>query len=195
MVRELSTNRPRRVARKLRRAGHVAASWTETVVGRDDLGEWAVLAGGAPVHRESGTVLRYQSPQVFCYPHDGWWVARLGGPDLTFHAIRTDGTIKTFDNAAPYRVDISTPPVASPAGVEFVDLTLDVVRQTDGTVEVLDEHEVEHEAARWSIPGDQVDRARQSCREIVAMMRKSAVPFDGGSASHWLAAFVRDRQD
>jgi hypothetical protein len=95
-VRELSTNRPRRVARKLRRAGHVAASWTETVVGRDDLGEWAVLAGGAPVHRESGTVLRYQSPQVFCYPHDGWWVARLGGPDLTFHAIRTDGTIKTF---------------------------------------------------------------------------------------------------
>jgi predicted RNA-binding protein associated with RNAse of E/G family len=193
VVRELYADRPCRVTRKLRRPGHIAASWTETVVGRDGLAEWAVLAAGAPVHRESGTLLRYQSPQVFCYPHDDWWVARLGGSGVTFHANRRDGTVKVFDNAAPDRVDISTPPVVSPAGVEFVDLVLDVVRQPDGRIEVLDHHELAAEAARWSIPADHIAAARRTCEKVAAMMDASAPPFDG-SAAYWLDCFARTHE-
>ncbi|MEQ4208563.1 DUF402 domain-containing protein [Actinopolymorpha sp. B9G3] len=185
---ETYAERPRRLARKLRQPGHVAASWTETVVGRDDVGEWAVLPAGTPIHRDSGTILRYQSAQVFCYPHQGWWVARLGGPDATFLASRVDGTVKSFDNPAPDRVDVSTPHVVSPAGVEFVDLVLDVVRHADGTVAVQDEHEVEQEAAAWSIPADHIEQAWRSCTEIVAMMERAMAPFDG-SAAYWLDQF------
>jgi hypothetical protein len=188
---EIYAERPRRRARKLRRPGHVAATWTETVVGRDDVGEWAILPAGSPIERESGTILRYHSAQAFCYPHQGWWVARLGGPDARFRAYLTDGTCKVFDNPAPDRVDLSTPPALTSAGVEFVDLVLDVVRHADGTVEVLDDHEVEHEAAQWSIPADHIEQARRSCAEIVARIQEAAAPFDG-SAAAWLDHVTRD---
>ena len=181
-----------RVARKLKHPDHVRASWVETVVGRDRHGEWAVLPAGAPVHRESGTVLRYQSHQLFWYPHDRWWVARLGSPGMSFRAHRADGTVRTRENLEPVRVDISTPPVVSAGGVAFVDLTLDVVRASDGSVTILDEDEVDEDAARWAIPAAHVTRARHACDEVAGMMRACLPPFDG-SAERWLDAFADSR--
>lgn len=182
-----------RPARKLRYPDHVAASWTEVVLGADAYGQWAVLPAGSPVHRDSGTVLRYDSPQLFCYPYDGWWVARFGGPDAAFAAYRSDGAVVRVDAAEPDRVDIGTPArLDADGGISFVDLTLDLVRRSDGTVVVLDEHEVDEEAGRLSIPPDHVANARRSCERVARMLAERVAPFDDTPAG-WLTRSKSER--
>ncbi len=175
-----------RTARKLKYPDRFNASWSERVLGRDEHGQWAVLPAGSPVRRASGTVLRYATDQVFCYPYDGWWVARFGAPPVSFRAYRTDGSVRIFADAEPERVDISTPAEVSADGISFVDLTLDVVRDRRGVVSVLDEDEVAAEVARYSIPPVHVATARRSCADVAARMRAGDPPFDG-SALRWLA--------
>lgn len=179
----------RRTSRKLHYPDRVAASWTETVLGEDEHGQWAALPAGSPVRRESGTVLRYRSPQLFCYPHDRWWMARLGGPDASFRAERADGTVRVFADPAPDRVDIGTPPVESDDGISFVDLVLDVGRDAGGSVMVLDEHEVDELAARWGIPPAYLVDARRSGAEVAAMLAARTAPFDDDTPRRWLRAF------
>lgn len=174
-----------RTARKLKYSDRVNASWTERVLGRDEHGEWAVLPAGCAVRRASGTILRYATDQVFCYPYDGWCVARMGAPPVSFRAYRADGSVRIFDDVEPVRADICTPAEVSADGISFVDLTLDVVRDRDGVVTVLDEDEVAAEIARYSIPARYVEAARRSCAEVAARMRAGGPPFDG-SALRWL---------
>ncbi|HEY6738718.1 MAG TPA: DUF402 domain-containing protein [Actinopolymorphaceae bacterium] len=138
-------------------------------------------------------MLRYRSPQLFFYPQDGWWVARLGvGPAIAYEAHRRDGSVVVRGGLAPVRVDVSTPTTPSRrrtgAGIDFVDLVLDVVRYGDGTVVVEDEHEMASEASVRSIPQAWVDEAHRSCAEVVAMIRAGTPPFDG-SAAAWLAKY------
>lgn len=183
-----------RQARKLKHPDHVNASWTELPLGEDEYGRWAVLPAGVPIHRESGTVLRYRSPQLFCYPRDGWWVARFGGPDAVFDAHRSDGSTVGVADAEPDRVDIATPAEISGGGISFIDLTLDLVRARDGAVTILDADEVEEEAARWSIPPAYLAQARRSCAKVAAMMEAGSAPFDD-TPGRWLAAYARAAHD
>ncbi|MET9022993.1 DUF402 domain-containing protein [Actinopolymorpha sp. NPDC004070] len=175
-----------RTARKLKYPDRINATWTERVLGRDEHGEWSVLPAGSPVRRASGTILRYATDQVFCYPYDRWWVARMGAPPVGFRAYRADGSVRTFDDVEPERADISTPAEMSADGISFVDLTLDVVRDRHGVVTVLDEDEVAEEVARYAIPAGHVQAAQRSCADVAALMRAGAPPFDG-SATRWLA--------
>lgn len=110
----------------------------------------------------------------------------MGTPPVSFRAYCADGSVRTFDDVEPDRADISTPAEATAGGISFVDLTLDVVRDRDGMVTVLDEDEVAAEVARYSVPAGHVEAARRSCAEVAELMRAGGPPFDG-SALRWLA--------
>lgn len=157
-------------------------------MGDDEHGQWAVQPALTPTFLRKGTVFRMADAVVRCYPRNQWWTASFYGAERGMTFVRPDGAVDGYVNAHEVYVDMSAPPEWTDAGVAFVDLTLDVVRRFDGTVAVLDEDEVDEEAARWSTPADQLARARLSKDRIESLLAAGSGVFDG-VADAWRKRF------
>ena len=83
-------------------------------------------------------------------------------------------------------VDVGTLPVRTPGRITMVDLDLDVIRRPNGTVEVLDEDELELHAVQYAYPPELVVHARAVADELVAMLTAGAEPF-GVASQRWLS--------
>lgn len=178
-----------RQGRKLRRPDHVHGWWWEAVLGSDEHGQWAAQPAGTPTVLRDGSSFRMADVVVRCYPVTEWWVATFYGADRGVAVVGADGGQRRNTNRNAIYVDMSVPPEWTDAGVAFVDLTLDVVKRFDGTVAVLDEDEVEAEARLWSIPAEQLDRARHSRDRVTHLVTAGAGAF-GGVAEGWRRRFV-----
>lgn len=105
---------------------------------------------------------------VLLLPWGQWWVAWF----------RREGTL---------RVDVATAVAPGAETRSFVDLDLDVEREADGTVHILDEDEFAERCDAY--PPSWVPVALRTVREVADRARRYAEPF--GTAHHrWMPAQV-----
>jgi hypothetical protein len=95
-------------------------------------------------------------------------------------------------SAAPVRiyVDIATPPEWDGTVVRAVDLDLDVVLDRSGRTFVDDEDEFAQHRERYGYPEDVVLLAERTCEAVRRAVAAAEPPFDGATASRWLAVLA-----
>lgn len=140
-------------------------------LGDDEHGSWFASPAGNPIRRGGVVLFQADQPSLYLVPVDRPWMVWFGAnPAFGFDVY----------------VDVGTVPVRSPGLVTMVDLDLDVVRNLDGTVEVLDEDELVEHAVRYGYPPELVTHAERTAAEVVALIESAAEPFAAASAP-WLA--------
>jgi hypothetical protein len=179
-----------RRGQRLRWPDRLSERWEELALGEDEHGVWGCLPPRAPIEISDGAVVRFRNPVLVCYPRNRWWVAIFRpGADRGADVYHPDGRVDTLTRPEQIYVHMTTPAALTAEGVSVIDLVLDVIRLPDRTVRVLDEDELDGQAAEWSIPFEVVTNARTACREVEKMLRDDAEPF-GEVWEDWLDRYV-----
>jgi uncharacterized protein len=146
-------------------------------LGTDRYGWW--LGGRAGIRLQRGLEEPIRQPHDFVVlaPAEGHWVANWNDPRRTEVSIY---------------VDVTTEVTVDATVVETVDLDLDVVRLSDGSVRVLDEDEFAEHQVRYGYPAEVVAQARATTADLVARLTAGDEPFGAVGAS-WLARFLDPR--
>ena len=145
--------------------------WAQPL-GEDEHGLWFGSPPDQEVSRPGLTVL-LAFPWALLVPRDRGYVA-------SFNARADD------DPGAAVYVDMTTVPVwETPTRMTAVDLDLDVVRRTDGTVYVDDEDEFAEHRVTFGYPPDVVELAEESCRWVLGHVRAGTGPF-GAVGEAWM---------
>lgn len=141
------------------------------LLGEDEWGWWL---RGHPGYRVSkaGEVAAVEAVGfLFLVPRSAWWAAMWN-----------------FDRAGDYELYIDVAMPASRAGAEFrlVDLDLDVVRDWNGQISLLDEDEFIEHAVRYNYPDHVRYAARRSADSLLSQVRSGTSPFDlCDAAANW----------
>lgn len=140
------------------------------VLGEDDHGTWLWVPGGTVVSdlRQDSTTL-LPCDFLTLVPPDTWWTATymFGWNDIELY------------------VDLATPANWSPFGLTLVDMDLDVVRKTDGRVELWDEDEFLEHQVDMGYPADVVETVSETAAQLLDLVSARDDPF-GGPPQRWL---------
>lgn len=139
-------------------------------LGSDTHGRWLGGPRGTTLQRGREPEIVWESPVVLLVPESAWWAA-------------------FFDEGGKYEIYVDVTAGASwvtEDGVEMVDLDLDVVRYTEGGVEVLDEDELVEHSAAMAYPPQIIDGARNTAAELVLALEANQPPFDEAAYRPWL---------
>ena len=140
------------------------------LLGEDEYGIWLHASSDTIVKRGSEPSRPLGVGFVGLVPRDKWWIVEFY-PHHPWHSVY---------------VNIGTPPVWDGDRVTQIDLDLDVVRKTDGAVEVLDEDEFAEHQIQYSYPPHIIAAARAATDVAVASVLGREEPF-GSAADSWIA--------
>lgn len=144
-------------------------------LGEDGHGLWLAGRAGISMRRGDGRLFPQLHDFVMLVPASGCWIASVNAPS-------------TASSIAVY-IDITDRPRVVDGVVHAVDLDLDVIRQWDGSVAVLDEDEFAEHQIRYGYPPEVIAGARATCDDLFARMSAATQPFET-EARRRLAAFV-----
>lgn len=146
-------------------------------LGEDEHGLWLWSPSGSPAQRGDEPVRYSKSINVKLIPEAKWWTA-----------------IWSWQKPDELYVDIITPPQWSGSTVTMVDIDLDVVRWSDGRVEVLDEDEFEVHQARYDYPERLIETARATTAQLAVAVEERHEPF-GDVGDSWVKMAIRLAED
>jgi len=138
-------------------------------VGDDVHGSWLWGPAGRTIDRAGETMFVTEFDVVTLISPDVWWTPTwwLGHPDVALY------------------VNIDTPAVWEDARISVVDLDLDVIRFSDGRVEVVDEDEFALHQQRFGYPPELISAAEAATATALDLVSRNESPFDGDAASRW----------
>jgi hypothetical protein len=123
----------------------------------------------------------------------GWASLKgAGGGPLTTRAPQGTYWTACFNVLDPVvDVDIVLPVQWIGDVLEEVDLELDILRSTDGTVHVRDQEEFDHVREAWAMPDAVAQQAEGTCWRIRDLVERGEEPF-GDVGQVWLSRFLTD---
>ena len=148
----------------------VAFSWSVVRLGSDRHGTWLGSRRGNPVRQPDGRQEAQRHDAVWVIDENTWWLTAF------WFTPETDLTI-----------DICTPPTLEGETWSFVDLELDLFRRADGQAAIVDQEEFDLLAASGLVAESQVQKASETARELLPLIRARSEPF-GDAALPWLQA-------
>ena len=130
--------------------GHPHYRSATHLLGEDEHGTWLWGPAGRTIYRGDQVLFVAEQDTLVLLVADRWWSPTwwLGHPELDVY------------------VNIGTPPVWGPDRVTMVDLDLDVIRFSDGRVEVVDRDEFEDHQHAFGYPPDVVAAAERATAEV-----------------------------
>lgn len=140
-------------------------------LGEDEHGAWLHVPADTVAQRGHEPPQRLEVGFVAVVPDNEWWVVEFYW-DHPRHVVY---------------VNIGTPPQWDQDRIRQIDLDLDVVRNVDGTVEVLDEEEFAQHQQEYAYPANLVTAARRAADRAVALLETDTEPF-GAAPLKWQAA-------
>jgi hypothetical protein len=143
-------------------------SWSTTHLGVDDHGVWLGARRGNPVLRPDGGIEHQAEDAVWLIPSQGWWMAAF------WFTATTDLTI-----------DICQPPRRDGDTWSFVDLELDLYRNAEGEVGIVDQDEFAALAAAKLVAESDLSAAEDAADHLLPLVQQQAEPF-GLAAKPWL---------
>ncbi|MGH8926337.1 MAG: DUF402 domain-containing protein [Acidimicrobiia bacterium] len=138
-------------------------------LGEDAFGVWLYTSQGSVIQRGKEAPIALSSGFVAVIPRDQWWMAEFYW-DHPRHEIY---------------LNIGTPGDWQDDRVASIDLDLDVVRNLDASVEVLDEEEFLDHQVRYAYPAYLIEAARAASKKAVEALGRHDEPF-GTAAGRWL---------
>ncbi|MGN6161747.1 MAG: DUF402 domain-containing protein [Marmoricola sp.] len=141
-------------------------------LGADSVGIWLGVPEGTWLSRPTRG-FHAACDHVVLVPHNDWWLA-------TFYDDDPRRPVDTY-------VDITTAATWTDEAVTCVDLDLDVVRRTDGSVFLDDEDEFEEHQRTLGYPAEIIAGARESAAWVTRMIEADEVPFNRAVAARWIA--------
>ena len=150
--------------------GHPHYRSAAHVLGEDEHGTWLWGPAGRTIYRGDQPLFIAEQDTLVLLVADRWWSPAwwLGHPELAVY------------------VNIGTPPVWGPDRVTTVDLDLDVVRFSDGRVEVVDRDEFDTHQQALGYPPDVVAAAEKATAEVFDLVLREVAPFDGTTTQAWI---------
>ena len=145
-----------------------AAHWVHPgqYLGADDLGVWVGFPTGTH-HWRPGLAIDSPVDSVTLLPHDDWCA-------MTFHAPGI---------WADVYVDLATPTIWEGTTARLVDLDLDVIRRSDGSIYLADVDEFELHRVQLDYPQNVVDRTLNRAATLQRDLAEANAPFDGRAQS------------
>lgn len=145
--------------------------FTARLLGEDEHGVWVGQAAGAAVVKGNGPVVPISFARAGVVPRRAGWVAWFGpAPD----------PIEVY-------CDVTTVAVwPTEAEVTMVDLDLDVIRERDGSIQLLDEDEFAVHQLRYRYPDDVIAEASRTAGWLCAALDDGTQPF-ASAYLQWLA--------
>lgn len=143
-------------------------------LGTDAAGTWVGVPSGTLICKPGKQFVAW-CDHVVLVPATAGYLATLYGDDA--------------DRPVDCYVDITTPPVWNEEGseVRLVDLDLDVIRATDGTVVIDDEDEFAQHQVQFGYPAAVIAAARRECDAVFGAVQARTKPFDGSHRA-WIEA-------
>ena len=151
--------------------GHPHSRGIAEHLGDDEYGSWFWGRSGRTILRGDDTSETTRHDALLLIQPDAWWIA----------AWRIDHPI------TPLYVDINTPAEWFDDRVTWIDLDLDVVRTSDGRIEVLDRDEFESHRQMYGYPEHLIATAEATTADVFASMVRNDPPFDNVAAFAWVA--------
>lgn len=142
-------------------------------VGADELGVWVGFPAGTH-HWRPGLAFDSRVESVTLLPHDDWCAMTFHSPGIW----------------ADVYVDLATPTIWEGTTARLVDLDLDVVRRSDGSIYLDDEDEFEQHRVQLGYPDDVISRTRERADSLQRDLAQGRGAFDGRSQSFLRRAFV-----
>ncbi len=99
-----------------------------------------------------------------------------------------------FDHHTDLYVDIAAPAVIEGDRIVATDLDIDVVRRSDGSVEVLDRDEFDEHRARFGYPADLVERVLATVDEVAHRVALHHAPFTATPGDGRLDRAIAERR-
>jgi hypothetical protein len=153
-----------------------------TYLGEDEHGHWLGIPPGTHFRRPS-MAFTGTNTQVTLLPRgETWWVATFhddDGPPRQPWATLGDAPVEVY-------VDMTTPAGLDGTTIRCIDLDLDVVRGTTGTVMVDDEDEFAEHQLAYGYPPEVIAAAQAACDDVRRMTDQRIPPFDGVAPRVWL---------
>jgi hypothetical protein len=142
-------------------------------LGEDEHGRWYVLPGGATVQKGNDPERKFPATSAILVQEGAWWFAHWN----------------TDPGSPALYIDVSTPSRIENGVLHTVDLDLDVIRDRDGRVEVIDQDEFLLHQKQLAYPDELIENAERSAREIEAAVTRGDEPF-GKVGDQWLERAV-----
>ncbi|MDF1595012.1 MAG: DUF402 domain-containing protein [Acidimicrobiia bacterium] len=140
------------------------------LLGDDEFGTWLGVPTGTELRKGTEPAKAMEGFFVQCVAPGRWWTV-----------------VRNTEHRTSHYVDIITPAVWERTDyVTMVDLDLDVVRLTDGTVMIEDEDEFLLHQTSLAYPDFWVDKARVTAADVHIALEGLREPF-GRVADGWLA--------
>lgn len=155
-----------------RPTGVTVARW----LGEDNFGRWLGVARGEPwwtVDRSRSGV--FEQSLVKLVPSHTFWT-------VCFHPV--DPVVD---------VDIVLPVQWIDDVLEEVDLELDILRFTNGSVHVRDQDKFDQVRTTWAMPAEMVAQAVATCDQVRGLVEQGAEPF-GSVGRMWLTRFLAETE-
>ncbi len=144
-------------------------------LGEDEHGVWLWAPAGTELRRGFDKTIHAERGFVKVITPNRWWTAVWNvGP------LKGDRSIEVY-------VDVITPAVWDRETVHMVDLDLDVIRRSNGLVEIDDEDEFEEHRVLFGYPDHVVDKARTEAARLAIAVEMRTEPF-GTLGEQWLEA-------
>ncbi|MBW3619824.1 MAG: YgaC family protein [Actinobacteria bacterium] len=132
------------------------------LLGDDEHGIWLGMDEGAFFRKGADAPVPSPTPMVQLVRPGAWWTLLYNGPRHRY----------------PVYVDVIAPATwFGGRRVEMVDLDLDVVQLTDGSVRLLDEDEFADHRVSLGYPQDWIAGAERAAREVTEMLTGGLEPF------------------
>jgi hypothetical protein len=138
-------------------------------LGEDAHGVWLAGPPGTRLQRADEPPTESTAGFVQLVPDRGDWVAVFNNDDW-----------------CEVYVDVTSTPRWVGSTVTCVDLDLDVIRNRDGSVELLDEDEFLEHQVRYAYPAELIEGARATAEWLLEAVAARREPF-GGAGAVWLA--------
>lgn len=142
-------------------------------LGTDAHGTWLGFPRGT-THLRPGLVYDSDVDSVTLIPDRGWWLATFHAPGIWCEVY----------------VDIAIPADWDGNVVRSVDLDLDVIRRSDGSVYVDDEDEFAEHRVAWGYPTEVTESAQQTAVQVRTMVETGTAPFDDTTSADWLSLLL-----
>ncbi len=137
-------------------------------LGEDEHGLWLWSPAGSDMQRGDEPMRKSKAVNIKLIPDNKWWTA-----------------IWTWQHRTDLYIDIITPPTWNGSTVTMVDIDLDVMRWSDGRVEVVDEDEFEQHRVEMEYPERLVDTARATAARMAVAVEARHEPF-GDVGDAWM---------
>ena len=142
------------------------------LLGEDEWGTWLRIERGYAHSHPDGRAGHFPAARTLLVPRDRWWVATFR------HEPESHGGCELY-------IDVATPAERDDGRITSIDLDLDVLRFTDGRVELADEDEFEEHQGTLSYPADVVRVAAEMAQALMVAARRRDEPFGDHARQNW----------